>query len=120
MRVRLDAVDRGEKLVVRFALGGHSVSATWRGVEPPEVGHSYDVELNVPSELAWGTGLRPVSEQGDADTLGGVVEDVDGEVVTLRVGGTPLLLDVTGDPPLGVLGMGVSLSTDVEVYPTGI
>jgi hypothetical protein len=120
MRIRLDAVDRGEKVIVRFTIDGRSVSATWRGVEVPAVGQSCDVELDVPSELAWGTSLRLVGEQHEAQALGGVVEDVEGDVVTLRVGSTPVLLDVAGDPPLGVVGMSVSVIAAVEVYPTEV
>jgi hypothetical protein len=51
--------------------------------------------------------------------LRGRVEDVEGETVVLRVGDDLVLLDVAGDPPLGVLGSTVVVAAErLDIYPT--
>lgn len=62
---------------------------------------------------------RPQETFGEA--LVGLVEDVDGETVILRVSASILLLDVRGDPPSGIVGRAVLVRPDAfELYPTGV
>ena len=94
--------------------------ASWRGTEPPSVGEVYDVEIDPVGELLWGNHVtvdaRSQGMYGEA--LVGLVEDVDGETVILRVSGV-VLLEIRGDPPLGIVGRKVLVRPAFELYPTG-
>lgn len=59
------------------------------------------------------------SEHGQA--LTGLVEDIEGDAVVVRIGGSVVLLDVDGEPPLGVVGTPVTVRPSAfELWPTGL
>lgn len=90
----------------------------------PRIGSEEHVELDAVGPLVWSAGAQVValdgaSEHGQAAT--GVVEDIEGSAVVLRVGGSVVLLEVDGEPPLGVVGATVTLRpVAFELSPTGI
>ena len=100
------------------------VTARWRGEDAPVVGATHEVELDTCGRLVWAEGLSIVSPDGPShgvQTLSGLIEDIEGDSVVVRVGEGVLLLDVAGDPPLGAVGEVVSLRPAAfEVWPTGI
>jgi hypothetical protein len=62
-----------------------------------------------------------IARAEDETSLIGLVEDVEGAVVALRVGDSILLLEAEGEPPLGVLGgMAWVRPRHFELWPTGI
>lgn len=86
--------------------------AHWRGDVPPLVGVARYVEVDAVGPLAWADGPRIVDSHGASEhnqVLTGLVEDIDGDAVTVRVGSTLVLLEVQGDPPIGTVGRPVSV-----------
>jgi hypothetical protein len=96
---------------------------TWRGSDLPVVGEVHDVELDLLGDLEWGHQVR-VDERAEGvygSDVVGLVEDVDGRGVTLRIAGAVALLDVVGDPPRGVVGQRVAIAPmSLSLFPTGI
>jgi hypothetical protein len=110
--------------MVRITTSGQSLVGSWHGQARPQPGESYDVELDVDDSLEWGSTVVVDGHQrphaGGIVLLRGQVDDVEGDSVVLRVGEGLLLLDVSGDPPLGVLGSTVAVTAErLDVYPTG-
>ena len=96
----------------------------WRGVDIPVAGAVVDVELDAVGELAWGTDISPVTDtatEADAGVLVGVLEQIEGDVATLRAGGSVVLLELSGDVPPAALGQRVRVRpVRWEAWPTGI
>ena len=96
----------------------------WRGDKPPEGGSEQHVELDAAGPLVWSEGhaiAAPdgVSEHGQA--LTGLVEDVEGDSVFVRVGGSIVLLEVEGKQPIGVVGGPVTVRPSAfELWPTSV
>ncbi|GAB3077447.1 hypothetical protein GCM10027053_47460 [Intrasporangium mesophilum] len=122
MRIKVLQLVAGNPVALECETPAGRLIATWRGSEPPSVGESYDVEIDPVGELAWGDQVsveaKPAGISGES--LVGLVEDVDGGTVILRVSAAIVVLDVHGDPPLGVVGREVLVRPDAfELYPTG-
>lgn len=92
------------------------VAATEVDVEVEVSGHIHWMEILVARDLPGD--LLPAD---DGVLLQGVVEDVDQDgVLTLRIADAVVLVETTGEPPLGVVGEHVAmLARDPEIYPTG-
>ncbi|WP_182376463.1 hypothetical protein [Nocardioides sp. WS12] len=79
------------------------------------------MELDAHGDLVWEAGASITSPDGvseDGQLLVGIVEDIEGESVVLRVGEGLLLLEVQGVPPLGVLGSEVAVRPSCfEIWP---
>lgn len=90
----------------------------------PQVGSSEHVELDAFGPLVWSDDTQIVAPGGASEHKQGVtglVEDIEGAAVVLRVGGSVVLLEVDGEPPLGVVGATVTLRpVAFELSPTGI
>ena len=101
-----------------------TITGYWHGEVAPEVGQTEDVELDTVGGLTWSVGPSIVSDDGTSrhdQVLNGHVEDVDGVLVTVRVGPALLSLEVSGDPPLGVLGHTVAVRPAAfALWPTGV
>ena len=124
VHVTIRDVDSGQPPTIRMTASGQAFVASWRGEGRPLPGESYDVELDIHDSLEWGStvvldvGQRP---HRAGTGLRGRVEDVEGERVVLRVGEGLVLLDVSGDPPMGVVGSTVDVAAErLDVYPTGV
>ncbi|WP_239313957.1 MULTISPECIES: hypothetical protein [unclassified Frankia] len=91
-------------------------------------GVAVDVEVEVHEEIDWSEIVVDPQPGTIVDVLDqamvfrGVVEDLDKDgVLTLRFGSGIVLVDTTGEAPLGVVGRDVSLTVrDIEIYPTGV
>lgn len=128
MRVRaLTAVAaQGERLVAATPVG--EIEGKWCGQGAVAAGDVLHVELELPrpresSEILWLHAEGPTGQMNHPGRwLEGVAVDVDQEgVLTLDVGGTPVLVDTAGDPPLGVVGQRVRLlAEDMEFHPVGL
>lgn len=123
MRIKVLQRMAGNPVGLECETPGGRLRAIWRGTELPSVGECYDVEIDPVGELVWGNQVnvdaRPQGTYGEA--LVGLVEDVDGETVVLRVSGAVVLLEVLGDPPLGIVGREVLVRPEsFELYPTGV
>lgn len=96
---------------------------TWRGTVLPVVGDVHDVELDLLGVLEWGNQVR-LDERSEGiygSDVVGLVEDVDGQGVTLRIAEAVVLLDVVGDPARGVVGERVAVAPmSLALFPTGI
>ncbi|GAB3077921.1 hypothetical protein GCM10027053_47920 [Intrasporangium mesophilum] len=86
------------------------------------VGESYDVEIDPVGELAWGDQVAvDRSQETTGASFVGLVEHIEGDTVMLRVSESVVVLEVAGDPPLGILGREVSVNPEaLVVYPTGV
>lgn len=118
----------GDGAEVRIAGEGISGFAIWRGGNRRASGELLAVELETREEISWReiiidpapTGL--VSEVSERVlTVRGVVADLDQNgVITVMVAGGVLLLDTSGESPLGIVGHEVCLTIPrVDVCPTG-
>ena len=98
--------------------------AVWRGAMEPAKGHPIEVELDARGVLVWRGGSEIISADAvsaHGQTLRGLVESIDGNLVVLRVGPTLLSLDVAGEPPVGILGLEIPVTPAAfEVWPTGV
>ena len=114
----------GDVGAVRCQMSDGFLTARWRGDAAPTVRVAEHVELDTVGRLTWGPGLAVVNPEGvseHGEMLIGVVEDIEGDVVTARVGEGLVLLDVEGDPPLGALGKAIRITPAAfEVWPTGL
>lgn len=102
---------------VRFLCGFGGARGTWRGGQP-EIGRSYEVEINLDDDLRWGTDIveipeneiNTVSTLGEKVAIAGVLEekDLDTQYYLLRIG--PCIL------PFLAQGTPLSEGTPVRVY----
>lgn len=123
MKIEVLRLLAGDPIAVECTTPAGRLLAIWRGAEQPTAGATYDVEIDVLGELEWGKRVNvDVRPQGMfPEGLVGLVEDVDDESVVLRVLASVVLLEVLGDPPLGVVGRHVLVSPEgVALYPTGL
>ena len=106
---------------VRCETDAGDLVARWRGGQAPEVGSKQHVELDAVGPLVWAGGPRIIAADGVSEhgqTLTGLVEDIEGDAVVVRLGGSVVLLEVEGDPPLGAVGGAVSLRPSAfELWP---
>jgi hypothetical protein len=114
----------GDVNAVRCQTSEGLLTARWRGDAPPALNVAEHVELDTVGRLTWGSGLAVINPDGVSEygeMLTGVVEDIEGDVVTARVGEGLVLLDVEGDPPLGALGKAIRITPAAfEIWPTGL
>lgn len=100
------------------------LTARWRGHAAPALDVAVHVELDTVGRLMWSSGLAVINPDGvseHGEMLIGVVEDIEGNVVTARVGEGLVLLEVEGDPPLGALGKAIRITPAAfEIWPTGL
>jgi hypothetical protein len=100
------------------------MTAQWRGAHPPRPDEVHDVELEAVGELHWGETVHLADGEPPLEgehLLVGLVEDIDGDMVTLRVADSVVLVDISGEPPLGVVGRQVSVRPrGLAVWPTRI
>ena len=96
----------------------------WRGSHLPAPGPLVDVELDVSDVLEWGVSLALLDGTPTRDEHGvpaGAVEAIDDDVVTVRIAGGIVLLEVVGEPPPTVVGRTVVLrGVPLEAWPTQI
>ncbi|WP_239373532.1 hypothetical protein [Frankia sp. Cj5] len=125
--VLLESVIQDGDRVLFTAEGGRGI-ASWRGDGAQVAGVAVDVEVEVHEEIDWSEIVVDPQPGTIVDVLDqamvfrGVVEDLDKDgVLTLRFGSGIVLVDTTGEAPLGVVGRDVSLTVrDIEIYPTGV
>jgi hypothetical protein len=70
------------------------------------------VEVDAVGPLVWADGPTIIDSHGASEhgqVLTGLVEDVEGDAVAVRIGSALLLLEVQGDPPIGVVGRPVAV-----------
>lgn len=117
--VRTVTGDRPATVECETDLG--QVVAHWRGGEAPTVGSEQHVEVDAVGSLVWADGPRIVAPHGESEhgqTLTGRIDGIDGDAVVVRIGGSVVLLEVEGDPPLGALGGTVSVRPSAfELWP---
>jgi hypothetical protein len=113
---------------VKVDCGGGGFTARWHG-ELPAVGSTHHVELDVGGVATWGTDIYFIDDtvgsvaDGDGCLLvsGLVTELGSDDVLVMDVGGTVVMIDTEGDPPLGVIGRHVTVQArDVTLYPYDI
>ena len=106
---------------------GIAGTARWRGGPVPAPGVRPSVELEITAVVPW-TKIAVGETRGLTDppdgqlVLTGTVEDIDHQgVLILRVGNGVVLIDTSGEPPLGVVGQQIATTiSDVEIFPTGV
>lgn len=112
MKVKINEVIRESSIdLVDFSTEYGNARAYWNG-SVPEVDKEYFVELEIESALVWGDNVRKVDYgkisigiEGETLWIIGYLESVDDDGYTIiRLGGTIISLDVTGEPlPAGLL-----------------
>jgi hypothetical protein len=122
--IKVLTVHDDEPAIVECETPVGNLTARWRGGELPSADETHDVEVESVGHLVWGENLKvsaEIARTEDETSLIGLVEDVEGAAVTLRVGDSILLLEADGEPPLGVLGEMASVRPrEFELWPTGI
>jgi hypothetical protein len=85
---------------------------------------SDDVELETSGPLVWNDGPAIVHPDGRSEhgqVLHGRIGDIEGDVVAVRVGDAPAVLEVRGEPPLDGLGQSVVIKPSAfSLWPTDI
>ncbi len=123
MRVLVLSVASDGGQVVECETPAGSLRVTWRGGLPAP-GTVVDVELDASGELEWGRNVAPVDGATTPAGLGsvlGVVEAIEGELATLRVGDSLIQAEISGQPPLPARGLTVLVRPGRwEAWPTGI
>ena len=113
MLVTVRAVTADEPATVQCETDLGDLVALWRGDGPPQVGMAQHVEVDAVGSLVWADdGRQIVDPHGTSEheqVLTGLVEDIEGDAVTVRIGSAVVLLEVQGDPPLGVVGRPVAV-----------
>lgn len=107
MLVTVRSVTADEPATVQCEADFGDLVALWRGDVPPQVGAPQHVEVDAVGPLVWADGRRIVHPDGASDheqVLTGLVEDIEGDAVTVRIGSAVGLLEVQGDLPLGAVG----------------
>ncbi|WP_460629787.1 hypothetical protein [Intrasporangium mesophilum] len=122
MRIQVLHLEAGNPVAVECETPAGRLLVAWGGSEPPLVGESYDVEIDPVGELAWGDQVAvDRSQETTGASFVGLVEHIEGDTVMLRVSESVVVLEVAGDPPLGILGREVSVNPEaLVVYPTGV
>lgn len=124
MQITVQSVTADEHLTVECTTPVGDLVASWRGSQPPVAGQTYDVEVDTIGPIVWGEQLTVDSQPDAADRheVNGTIEAIEGDVLTLRVGGSLLVLEVSGDgQPAELLGLSVRVRpVGFTVWPTGI
>jgi hypothetical protein len=110
--VTVRSVTADEPAIVQCEADLGDLVAVWRGDVPPQVGVAQHVEVDAVGPLVWADGRKIVHPNGASEhdqVLTAFVEEIEGEAVTVRIGSAVVLLEVEGDPPLGVVGRPVAL-----------
>jgi hypothetical protein len=103
VRITVTEVSGDSPPIVAFETAFGSGAGCWTA-EPPTRGQSYHVEIDIEDVLEWGHQVRLGSDGVLLSTEAGVVrirarlDSVDGDVVTLSVGGSLMTIEVTGVP----------------------
>jgi hypothetical protein len=123
MRIIVLSVATEGEPIVQCETPAGPLRVTWRGAVPAP-GMIVDVELDAAGELEWGRNVVPVDgtlTPVGSGALVGVVQAIDGELATLRVGDSLIQAVVSGQPPPVVSGLTVLLRPGRwEAWPTGI
>lgn len=118
----------GERLRVVTSAG--TMDGLWRGDVPVAVDDVLQIELEVRLPRDW-SDIERVQDQHSTihlpqsrAFLEGIVLDIDQDgVLSLDVAGAPLMVETTGEPPLGIVGGRVRLrlvAGDLEFHPMGV
>jgi hypothetical protein len=106
------SVTGDQPATVQCETGVGDLVAHWRSDVPPQVGVAQHVELDAAGALEWADGPRIVDPDSASErdqVLTGLVEDIEGDAVTVRIGSRVVLLEVQGDPPIGTVGRPVAV-----------
>ncbi|NTW41720.1 MAG: hypothetical protein HGA44_17880 [Cellulomonadaceae bacterium] len=124
MKITVLSVAPGDDPLVECDTPAGRLDLRWRGASVPAPGDSLDVELDIPGRLTWGEDVECVEGTGSQSGpgwLAGSIDAIDGEVVTLRVGDSLVLLEVIDRPPSPDVGKRVAVRPgELEAWPTGI
>jgi hypothetical protein len=112
--------------IVGFSSAAGSATGIWRGETPPGF-RDYDVELEVPGKLRWGkdvdidegapAGLRQFD--GEGQIVARAVECDAAGVLSLELGGTIVMVELSNRPSADVAGATVSVRVQhLEIYPS--
>lgn len=109
---------------VTVSAPGVDGSGTWFG-PLPAAGESIDVELDVRAEVAWSDIVVDPPQvdrapEGHLSVRGAIVGlGLDGVLMLHTEGGAVVLVETTGEAPVGALGKVAQLTVrDVTIYPT--
>jgi hypothetical protein len=123
MQVEIVDIVDGDRVVVKSPYG--ALTGRWQG-DMPSVGWQQAVEVDVDGVVLWGQDIRlsdvAVNELKDEGPFvrvsGRVTEFGADDVVVLDLGGTVLMVDTDGDPPLGIVDRYVTIQARaVTLYP---
>lgn len=123
MLIEIQEFNQSDRSVAfRSDLGvGHGI---WPG-DAPSPGERYDVELELPARLVWGTDIVPtpsmpptISQNGEYVALQAVIETIDDNVAVLRLGDSLVMAEMTC-PAAAAKGTPVRVTTPVlTLHPT--
>ena len=124
--MRITPVARSSQQIQFTSTAGDAI-ASWMGTEPPALGRTIDVVLEIEATLPWSE-LSLVDDAPGMHTtdfgtvLRGRVEAVDQTgALTLSACATIVLVETDGVPPTDPVGRVVQLpATRIAAYPTGI
>ena len=81
------------------------------------------MELDISGELTWGESIELVDRAvlaAGSESVVGTIEAIDGEVLTVRMCDSLILLAVLGSQPLAAVGKSVVVRPGtLEAWPTG-
>lgn len=127
MRITLRSPANHDGGCVPFDTDNGPGVARWRGT-PQSTGNDLDVEFDIRDIVDWAevtveeSRREALAIRCDQMSISGTVLDVDENgLLALDLIGTVVLIDTSGEAPLGVVGQQVSfLVRDVEIYPTNV
>jgi hypothetical protein len=128
MRITVTEIRDAAPHTVWFTSAAGSATGIWRGETPPGL-QDYDVELEVPGKLRWGqdaeidagarAGLRELD--GESQIVGRAVECDTAGVLSLEIGGTIVMVELSSHPFADVAGATVSVRVQhLEIYPSTV
>jgi hypothetical protein len=126
VRITVIAVSEDSPPIVAFEAPVGGGAGCWIAGRPV-LGRGYDVEIEIDDELEWGQQVRlAVGDEVGLSTVDGDVrvraryEAVDGGLATLSVGGSIVMIEVTGIPAGLQAGTVVELVIDrraIRLFP---